>query len=92
MKSWKKITLLSLGIIFLLISAAIGAFNYFNMKIVEVHQKSITRSIAEWGDEYSRIHSEAEAIKAVEIMEYISHYYNNPLSRKSLHQKLAHFT
>lgn len=78
MKSWRKITLLSLGTIFLLISAAIGAFNFFSMKIAEVHQKSVARSIAAWGDEYSQIHSEAEAARAVEIMEYISRYYVTP--------------
>ena len=78
MTSWKKITLLSLGTIFLLISAAIGAFNFVSMKSVEVHQKSVARSVAAWGDEYSRIRSDAEAARAVEMMEYISRYYVTP--------------
>jgi hypothetical protein len=78
MKPWKKITLLALGTIFLLTSAAIGAFKYVSHKMVELHQKSVTRSIVAWGDEYSQIRSEADVTKAVEMMEYISRYYVTP--------------
>jgi hypothetical protein len=78
MTSAKKTTLVSFGAIFLLISAAIGLFKYAELKLVEVHQKGVSKSIAAWGDEYSQIRSEADAIRAVEMMEYISRYYVTP--------------
>ena len=78
MKRWKKIALISSGTILLLFFATLSAFNYFSLKMVELHQKSVTRSIAAWGDEYSQIHSEGDAHEAVEMMEYISRYYATP--------------
>jgi hypothetical protein len=77
-KLLKKTLLVSLAAIFLLVSAAIGGFKYFSLKMVEAHQKSVTRSIAAWGDEYSQIRSEGDAFRAVEMMEYISRYYVTP--------------
>ena len=43
---------------------------------VGVHQKSVTRELAEWGQEYSNISNDASAIRAAaEMVGYMSHYY-----------------
>ena len=42
MKRWKKIALISSGTILLLFFATLSAFNYFSLKMVELHQKSVT--------------------------------------------------
>jgi hypothetical protein len=42
---------------------------------VGFHQKSVTRSLASWGVEDSRITNDASAIHGVEMVRYISSYY-----------------
>ena len=43
--------------------------------LVGVHQKNATRELAEWGQEYSTINDDASAIRAAEMVAYMSHYY-----------------
>ena len=42
---------------------------------VDLHQKSVTRSLAAWGVEGARITNDASAIHAVEMVGYIGSYY-----------------
>jgi hypothetical protein len=42
---------------------------------VGIHQKNVTRELAEWGQEYSAISDDASAIRAAEMVGYMSHYY-----------------
>ena len=39
------------------------------------HQRSVTQSLAEWGRDYANITNDTSAIKAVEMLGYIKHYY-----------------
>jgi hypothetical protein len=39
------------------------------------YQKNITRTVAEFGREHSDINSDASAIRAAHMVDYISHYY-----------------
>jgi hypothetical protein len=54
---------------------AFTAIWWIQPRVVNVHQKSVTKSIATWGVEYSCIENEREAIAAVEILKYIEQYY-----------------
>jgi hypothetical protein len=40
-----------------------------------IHQKNVTRELAEFGDEYSTITDDASAIRAAEVVAYMSWYY-----------------
>ena len=44
-------------------------------KTAAAHQRSVTASLAKWGDEYSTIRDVNEAGRALEMLEYIKHYY-----------------
>jgi hypothetical protein len=59
------------GIIFLVIYLPPRLVSYG----VGLHQRSVTRSLGEWGHEYSHIQTKNDAIRAAEMLEYISTYY-----------------
>jgi hypothetical protein len=40
-----------------------------------LHQKNVTRELAEWGEEYSVVKDDASAVRAAEIVVYMSWYY-----------------
>ena len=42
---------------------------------VAFHQKNVTKELAQWGEEYSNITDDASAIRAAEIVAYMSWYY-----------------
>jgi hypothetical protein len=42
---------------------------------VGLHQRSVTRSLGEWEREYSQIKTKHDAIRAAEMLGYISTYY-----------------
>jgi hypothetical protein len=42
---------------------------------VAIHQKNVTRELAEWGEEDSKITDDASAIHAAEMVGYMSQYY-----------------
>ena len=59
------------GIVFLVIYLPPRLVSYG----VGLHQRSVTRSLGEWGREYSHIQTKNDAIRAAEMLEYISTYY-----------------
>jgi hypothetical protein len=44
-------------------------------RLVGVHQRSVTRSLAQWAGEDSKITNDASAIHAAEMVGYVSRYY-----------------
>ena len=42
---------------------------------VGLHMKSTTNELRNWGEEYSKVGSDGEAFRAIEVMEYMSRYY-----------------
>lgn len=42
---------------------------------VAIHQRNVTKELAKWGDEESRITDDASAVRAAEMVDYISRYY-----------------
>jgi len=44
-------------------------------RLVGAHQRSVTRSLAKWGQEDSHITNDASAIHAAEMVGYVSTYY-----------------
>ncbi len=55
-------------------TATIG-LRWLTHKGVEIHQRSITREIIQWGNEYAQINNDASAIRAAELIGYIKTYY-----------------
>ena len=49
--------------------------DYLGKATVAIHQRDVTRSLNEWGAEYSQISSERDAGRAREMMDYIKTYY-----------------
>jgi hypothetical protein len=68
-------------LILLLLILALGALSiwrglrWFEKAAVGFHQKSVTRSLAAWGDEYANITNDASAIHAAEVITYMDSYY-----------------
>jgi len=44
-------------------------------RTVAAHQESVTAELAKWGEEYSTIRDANEAGRAIEMLEYVQHYY-----------------
>jgi len=42
---------------------------------VGLHQESVTRSITQWGTEYSTVTDDASAVAAAKVVGYIADYY-----------------
>src|SRR4051794_8629011 len=42
---------------------------------VRIHQRSVTRSLAEWEAEYGRVQTWPEADRAIGMLEYVQWYY-----------------
>ena len=63
----------------LVLLAAIGGIwllrSHMECYIVGIHQRSVTRSIREWGIECAAITNDASAVTAAGMVEYISRYY-----------------
>jgi hypothetical protein len=51
------------------------AWSRFETWAVGIHQKSTTRELAAWEQEFSQIRSKEEAIRAVDMLRYIQGYY-----------------
>jgi hypothetical protein len=43
--------------------------------LATIHQRTVTRSLAEWGKSYSVIHDDDDAWRAIGMLEYIQRYY-----------------
>jgi hypothetical protein len=50
-------------------------FGIVSNHAVGVHQRSVTRSLAEWKQEYGNISSHRDAIRTAEMLEYVQRYY-----------------
>jgi hypothetical protein len=42
---------------------------------VSIHQRSVTRSLAEWGSEYGQVHTWEEAERSIGMLGYVQWYY-----------------
>lgn len=54
---------------------AILAWSSINHHAADLHQRSVTRELIEWGNEYAQIDDDASAIRAAEMISYIGTYY-----------------
>jgi hypothetical protein len=57
------------------VGVAWASWVWLAMNVTSIHQKNVTRELAEWGQEYSVINDDASAIRAAEMVEYMSWYY-----------------
>lgn len=75
MSTRKKIAcaILTLGVV--LSAAYLAAVLLSIVSSPAIHQRSVTQSLAAWGKEYSAIHDDSDAWRAVEMLEYIQSYY-----------------
>src|SRR5687767_3709583 len=60
-----------------LLGAVVGIFNWHRVDAwaVGIHQKSTTRELAAWGQEFTQIRSDDEADRAVGMLRYVEGYY-----------------
>jgi hypothetical protein len=66
------------GILFCVIAGALLIFlglKHFEEWAVGIHQKSVTRSLADWEKDYGRVGSWNEADRAIGMLEYVQRYY-----------------
>lgn len=59
----------------LLLFALAWAATTLPAHFVGVHQRSVTQSLAEWKTEYSTIQSQYDAVRTVEMLDYVQTYY-----------------
>jgi hypothetical protein len=50
------------------------AWSWIEHRLVSIHQRSVTKSIERWGEEYSDT-SRAGPARSAEMLDYIEHYY-----------------
>jgi hypothetical protein len=62
--------LLSVAVVIIVVG-----LNNFDKWATSIHQRSVTRSLADWSVEYAQITNEISAVKAAELVEYVSRYY-----------------
>jgi hypothetical protein len=72
------------------------ASTHFEEWGVGIHQKSVTRSLADWEKEYGRIGNWDEADRAIGMLEYVQSYYvpgpgyrSNPRTEAALEEQRA---
>jgi hypothetical protein len=51
------------------------AWSRFERWGVGLHQQSVTRELARWEEEYAKVRSNAEAVRAIDMLRYIERYY-----------------
>lgn len=61
--------ILAVGLVVPLVVHMVEAFG------VRTHQRSVTRSLAQWEAEYGRVRSWTEADRAIGMLEYVQWYY-----------------
>ena len=66
--------MVAIGILALVLLTPL-AFRKFESWAVGVHQRSVTRSLAAWEVEYSQVRNDAEADRAIDMLEYVQDYY-----------------
>jgi len=63
------------GIGFGLIRGCILLYQKIEAWGVAMHQQSVTKSLAEWGQESAVVRDWSEADHAIDMLEYVQHYY-----------------
>ncbi len=63
------------ALVVLLGVAVVWLFDVLPEYAVNVHQRDVTRALAEWQTEYSRILSPQDAIRTAEMLAYVQGYY-----------------
>jgi hypothetical protein len=74
----RKTKLLLLGLAVLVALVLLGgelSREHVGHYLAGVHQRSVTKTIAEWGNEYAAVTNGASAIASAEMVGYMSHYY-----------------
>ena len=74
----RKIKLLLFGLVAFVALTAFAmwlSWSHVERYAAGVHQRSVTRSLAEWGTEYGSVTNDASAVAAAEMVGYMSHYY-----------------
>ena len=63
--------------ILLVAALAIGWFAAIRLPkiLVARHMISVTQSLKSWGQEYSQIKNDTDAFRAIEVWDYMAHYY-----------------
>jgi hypothetical protein len=55
--------------------AFVWALAAFPQYVSGVHQRGVTRELAQWRTEYSAIATRHDAVRTAEMLEYVQHYY-----------------
>jgi hypothetical protein len=74
----RKIKIVLFGLVVFVALVALAtclSWSHLERYAAGVHQRSVTRSLAEWDTEYASVTNDASAIAAAEMVGYISHYY-----------------
>jgi len=67
--------LLVITLVALLLGLGIATLSLVARAFVRDHQQSVARELGEWGREYSRIQSDQDAVRAIDMLRYIEGYY-----------------
>ncbi len=63
------------AVLAIIFATATVGLRWLTHKVVEIHQRSVTREIIQWGNECAQINNDASAIRAAEMIGYIKTYY-----------------
>lgn len=61
--------------VILLFAGGVFGIPLFGRYLVKVHQEGVISELNSWGNEYSEIRSDKDAIRSIEMLDYISIYY-----------------
>jgi hypothetical protein len=88
---------LSLGLVLALALLAPLMWQRFETWAVSIHQRSTTRELADWEQDYSKIDSVQKASRAIDMLDYIQTYYvpgsgyrGDPDTEKALESQRKH--
>jgi len=74
----RRLTLITSVVLALILAIYfIGIFVFWVVvdRGVAVHQRNVTRSLAEWREEYQSVSSHEDAVRTAEMLEYVQQYY-----------------
>ena len=75
MSSSKKIVFGALSAVVAVVAIVILSFGKIERRLVNVHQRSVAKSIAAWEEKHSKISSDGEMIESLRMLEYVQQYY-----------------
>jgi hypothetical protein len=70
-----KIAVVTVGLLLAVTALAPFAWRRFEAWCVGIHQRSVTRELAGWQQEFGQIRSWEEAFRAIDMLRYIQAYY-----------------